>query len=85
MWQIGAALRAAPIFIELLQRLFHQPRQTLGKGARIRRLGWEPSRRFQQGLEQTVEWYRDNEWWWEPIRSGDYRAYYERQYGRALG
>ena len=38
--------------------------------------------RFDEGLEQTVAWYRDNAWWWEPIRSGDYRAYYERQYGR---
>jgi dTDP-glucose 4,6-dehydratase len=32
-----------------------------------------------------VDWYRDNEWWWAPIRSGEYRAYYERQYGRSLG
>jgi dTDP-glucose 4,6-dehydratase len=31
-----------------------------------------------------VQWYRDNAWWWEPIRSGAYREYYERQYGRAL-
>jgi dTDP-glucose 4,6-dehydratase len=31
-----------------------------------------------------VTWYRDNEWWWEPIRSGEYREYYERQYGKAL-
>jgi dTDP-glucose 4,6-dehydratase len=40
--------------------------------------------RFDDGLEQTVRWYRDNGWWWEPIRSGEYRRYYERQYGRAL-
>ena len=38
-----------------------------------------------EGLRDTVAWYRDNAWWWEPIRSGDYREYYERQYGRALG
>ena len=31
-----------------------------------------------------MQWYRDNEWWWEPIRSGEYREYYEKQYGRAL-
>jgi dTDP-glucose 4,6-dehydratase len=36
-------------------------------------------------LERTVSWYRDNGWWWEPIRSGEYLAYYARQYGRALG
>ncbi len=62
----------------------HDRRYSLSS-EKIRRLGWEPSRRFQQGLEQTVDWYRDNEWWWEPIRSGDYRDYYERQYGRRLG
>jgi dTDP-glucose 4,6-dehydratase len=48
-------------------------------------LGWEAKVHFAEGLEQTVQWYRDNAWWWEPIRSGDYREYYERQYGRALG
>jgi dTDP-glucose 4,6-dehydratase len=47
-------------------------------------LGWEPLTRFDQGLERTVQWYRDNSWWWEPIRSGSYRDYYERHYGRAL-
>ena len=47
-------------------------------------LGWMPQVRFDEGLEQTVRWYRDNAWWWEPIRSGSYREYYERQYGRAL-
>jgi dTDP-glucose 4,6-dehydratase len=48
-------------------------------------LGWEPEVRFADGLERTVEWYRENEWWWGPIRSGEYRDYYERQYGRSLG
>ncbi|MBA2428462.1 MAG: dTDP-glucose 4,6-dehydratase, partial [Thermoleophilaceae bacterium] len=37
-----------------------------------------------EGLAATVDWYRENREWWEPIRSGEYRAYYERQYGRAL-
>jgi dTDP-glucose 4,6-dehydratase len=51
---------------------------------RTRALGWEPQVRFGEGLERTVSWYRDNERWWRPIRSGEYREYYERQYGRAL-
>ena len=51
---------------------------------RVRALGWEPRTRFERGLAETVAWYRANEWWWAPIRSGDYRAYYERQYGREL-
>jgi dTDP-glucose 4,6-dehydratase len=48
-------------------------------------LGWTAQVRFADGLEQTVNWYRDNDWWWEPIRSGAYREYYERHYGKALG
>jgi dTDP-glucose 4,6-dehydratase len=52
---------------------------------KVRALGWSPAVRFDDGLAQTVRWYRENTWWWEPIRSGSYRAYYERQYGRALG
>jgi dTDP-glucose 4,6-dehydratase len=48
-------------------------------------LGWQPAVRFEEGVRRTVEWYRENEWWWEPIRSGEYRSYYERQYGRSIG
>ncbi|HST56255.1 MAG TPA: dTDP-glucose 4,6-dehydratase [Solirubrobacteraceae bacterium] len=62
----------------------HDRRYSLSS-RKARALGWEPRVRFAEGLEQTVAWYRDNTWWWEPIRSGDYRAYYERQYGRSLG
>ena len=40
---------------------------------------------FDEGIERTVAWYRDNSAWWEPIRSGEYREYYERQYGTKLG
>jgi dTDP-glucose 4,6-dehydratase len=61
----------------------HDVRYSLSS-EKVRSLGWSPRIRFNEGLEQTVAWYRDNAWWWEPIRSGEYRAYYERQYGRAL-
>ena len=62
----------------------HDRRYSLGS-EKARALGWEAQVRFGEGLERTVDWYRENAAWWEPIRSGDYRAYYERQYGRALG
>ncbi len=62
----------------------HDRRYSLGS-EKVRALGWEAQVRFAEGLERTVNWYRENTAWWEPIRSGDYRAYYERQYGRALG
>ena len=62
----------------------HDRRYSLSSD-KVRALGWEPRMRFADGLERTVVWYRDNPWWWEPIRSGEYRAYYERHYGKALG
>jgi dTDP-glucose 4,6-dehydratase len=61
----------------------HDRRYSLSS-AKLEALGWRASTRFEQGLARTVDWYRDNEWWWEPIRSGTYRDYYERHYGRAL-
>jgi dTDP-glucose 4,6-dehydratase len=61
----------------------HDRRYSLSS-QKVRALGWSPGVRFDEGLAQTVAWYRENAWWWEPIRSGSYRAYYEQQYGRAL-
>ena len=61
----------------------HDRRYSLAS-EKVRALGWEAQVRFSEGLKLTVDWYRDNTAWWEPIRSGEYRAYYERQYGRSL-
>ncbi|MEX2193652.1 MAG: dTDP-glucose 4,6-dehydratase [Thermoleophilaceae bacterium] len=62
----------------------HDRRYSLSRD-KVEALGWKAQVHFREGLERTVDWYRDNRSWWEPIRSGDYRSYYERQYGRALG
>jgi dTDP-glucose 4,6-dehydratase len=62
----------------------HDRRYSLSSD-RLRALGWSPAVAFSEGIERTVSWYRENEWWWAPIRSGEYREYYARQYGRALG
>ena len=61
----------------------HDRRYSLSSG-KLATLGWEPQVGFEQGIGRTVDWYREHEDWWRPIRSGEYRAYYERHYGRAL-
>jgi dTDP-glucose 4,6-dehydratase len=50
---------------------------------KLRALGWSPSVEFGAGLRETVAWYRQNEWWWRPIKDADpgFRAYYDAQYG----
>jgi dTDP-glucose 4,6-dehydratase len=48
--------------------------------AKLRALGWAPATAFEDGLAATVAWYRDHRDWWERIKSGEWRAYYERQY-----
>ncbi len=52
--------------------------------AKLHALGWSPQTPFEIGLRETVSWYRENRSWWEPIKSGDYREYYERQYAERL-
>ena len=47
-------------------------------------LGWLPQTSFEDVIQTTVEWYLQNRSWWEHIRSGDYRRYYEQQYGMKL-
>jgi dTDP-glucose 4,6-dehydratase len=75
---------ADPELIEFVtDRPGHDRRYSLSS-EKLQGLGWRAQVRFDEGLARTVDWYRDNEWWWAPIRSGEYRDYYERHYGRAL-
>jgi dTDP-glucose 4,6-dehydratase len=43
-------------------------------------LGFRPRRGFDDALRATIDWYRTHESWWRPIKSGEFRAYYEKQY-----
>jgi len=76
---------AAPELIRHVDdRPGHDRRYSLSS-KKLEALGWQPQVRLEQGLALTVEWYRANGWWWQPIRSGGYRSYFERQYGLSLG
>ena len=57
----------------------HDRRYALDSG-KIKALGWKPAHLFPAALAKTVGWYRSHEAWWRPIKSGEFRAYYERQY-----
>jgi dTDP-glucose 4,6-dehydratase len=48
--------------------------------SKAKRLGWAPRRDFESGLDETIAWYRDNEAWWRPTKSGSFKDYYARQY-----
>lgn len=52
--------------------------------SKITALGWEPEHSPEEAIIETAAWYRDNEWWWRKIKSGDFRKYYEAQYGERL-
>ena len=48
--------------------------------SKARALGWTPRVDFAQGLRETIAWYQANEPWWRPLKSGEFRDYYKRQY-----
>jgi dTDP-glucose 4,6-dehydratase len=49
-----------------------------------RELGWEPTRSsWPKALVSTIDWYKNNQAWWRRVKSGEYRTYYAKQYGKA--
>ncbi|MBK8904807.1 MAG: dTDP-glucose 4,6-dehydratase [Anaerolineaceae bacterium] len=48
---------------------------------KIKALGWEPKHTPAEAVAKTAVWYRENEWWWRKIKSGEFKAYYQKQYG----
>ena len=62
----------------------HDRRYSLDS-SRLETLGWKPVRSFEEGLAETVAWYRERRDWWEPIKSGEYQVYYRQQYAARLG
>jgi dTDP-glucose 4,6-dehydratase len=62
-------------------RLGHDRRYAVDAAKAEQQLRWKPQVPFETGLAETVDWYRRNETWWRRIKSGEYRDYYEKQYG----
>jgi len=60
----------------------HDRRYAVDTG-KLRALGWAPAHGFDEALAATVGWYGAHEEWWRPLKSGEFLAYYRRQYGAA--
>jgi dTDP-glucose 4,6-dehydratase len=73
--------RPASLIRPVADRPGHDRRYCLDT-SKLRALGWRPEMVFEQGLRETVRWYREHEWWWRPIKDEDpeFRAYYQAQY-----
>jgi dTDP-glucose 4,6-dehydratase len=52
--------------------------------AKLRAIGWQQQYSFEDGLARMVDWYKQNEWWWRKIKTGEYLEYYKRQYAARL-
>ncbi len=78
---LGLLGRPESLIRPVADRPGHDRRYALDT-AKLRGLGWLPQAAFASGLAETVDWYRQNEWWWRPIKQGDpaFREYYARQY-----
>jgi dTDP-glucose 4,6-dehydratase len=74
--------RPESLIRRVTDRKGHDARYSLNTD-KLKGLGWVPKMDFEEGLADTVKWYRENEWWWRPIKEQDpaFRKYLEYQYG----
>jgi dTDP-glucose 4,6-dehydratase len=84
---IGAILAATGRDWSLVRTVPDRPghdRRYAMDGSKLAALGWRPARTFDDGLPETVAWYRDHPAWVQSTRSGDWDSYYRRQYADRL-
>jgi dTDP-glucose 4,6-dehydratase len=62
-------------------RLGHDKRYAIDPTKIMSELGWKPQYTFDKGIDETIQWYLDNQDWWKRIKNGEYMAYYSRHYG----
>ena len=64
----------------ITDRAGHDLRYAMDFSKAKNELGWEPVVSFDQGLKKTIDWYKNNQAWWQNIKSGDYLEYYKKNY-----
>jgi dTDP-glucose 4,6-dehydratase len=80
-WLVDRLGRSQDLITFVQDRPGHDRRYAIDAGKLERELGWRPSVDRETGLGRTVDWYLEHREWWEKIRSGAYRDYYDRMYG----
>jgi len=73
---------SAKLITFVKDRAGHDLRYAIDAFKLQKELGWQPTIRFAEGFEQTIEWYLENEEWLDNVTSGDYQKYYDKQYGK---
>ena len=84
---VGALLAQLDKSWSLVRSVADRPghdRRYAMSGQRVAALGWRHRVAFEHGIAQTIDWYVANERWWRPLRSGDWKDYYARQYAERL-
>ena len=80
--KLGRAVGASEKLVTYVtDRAGHDLRYAIDSSKLQRELGWVPSITFEEGLEQTVEWYLSNGEWLDQVTSGSYQHYYDEMYG----
>ena len=71
--------RSESLILPVKDRPGHDRRYAIDSG-KLETLGWRPTTDWDEGVALTVRWYQENEWWWRPIKSGEFLEYYKKQY-----
>ena len=58
----------------------HDRRYAIDYSKMTKDFGWKPNKSFTEGLKEAIEWYRKNEDWWKPLKSGEHLNYFRKQY-----
>lgn len=80
---LNAMSKSHDLIRHVADRPGHDRRYSLNIG-KIKALGWQPRHTAEEAIIKTARWYEQNEWWWRKIKSGDFKAYYQAQYGKRL-
>jgi dTDP-glucose 4,6-dehydratase len=72
--------KPAELLHPVVDRPGHDRRYAIAWEKLKARTGWAPRRSFEEGLDETIRWYRDHPDWWRPLKSGEFLEYYKRNY-----